>query len=355
MSGPTGPNPPGPDDPAPASGGPEAADGPGPPAGQDGPPAPPSEFLTPVRPYETIEPEAEGSWPASGAASGAASGPGPEPSASAPPPRRRTGAWAAIATVVLVAAGLAWIVGDRSSSGSLDAPRNLSATANVCAAPDCERIEVVVTLSWSPPGDGVDAYQILRSGRVLVDVAAGVTSYEIDGLRIERSYVFGVRAVSGNETGRVGTVRVRTPAPPLAEAQLDGSYRVREVVRSATNLSVVEGIDNPRPGSTVVNSWMFGALCQDQAGACPTKWFSWGPIENSGPRYDGSFRSRPASCAGGGTTPTTTQMHLVASSGRTVDGRWLVDRFRGTMRVAFSCPGGGRSLGSLRVEGRAIS
>jgi fibronectin type III domain protein len=340
----TDPTPPGPDDAssdAPGAQPPEP--GLGPPPGQDGTPAPPSEFLTPVRPYETIDPGAEPTWPASERTP-------PAPAS----PRRRSGAGAAIAAVVLVAAALAWIVGDRSSSGRLEAPPDLVATAGVCAAPDCERIEATVTLSWSSPGGDVDGFQILRSQRVLVNVGPDVTVYEIDGLRIEHSYVFGVRAVRAGETGRLRTARVRTPTPPLEEAQLTGSYRVRETVRSATNLAVVEGIDNPRPGSRVVNTWTFEALCEEQAGACPTTWFSFGPLENTATRYDGTFRSRPADC-GGGRTPTTTTMHLVASTGTALDGRWRVDRFRGTMRVRFGCPGGGPSVGVLRVEGRAAS
>lgn len=312
----------------------------GPPAGQDGSP-PPSEFLTPVRPYETIDPE-PGAWPASDPAPAIASA-----------PRRGAGVGVAVAAVVLVAAGLVWIVTDRSSSTSLDAPV-VTATADVCAAPDCERLEARVTLSWSVSGDDVDAFQILRGGRVLGNVGADATAHRIDGLRIERAYVFGVRAVLDGEPGEVGTVRIRTPAPPLAEAQLTGSYRIRETVRSASNLSVVEGIENPRPGSTIVQTWAFDALCEPQAGACATAWFSWGPLVNSGTRYDGSFRSRPATCGGSGRVPTTTEMHLVTSSARTIDDRWRVDRFRGSLRVRFRCPGGGSSLGVLHVQGRAL-
>ena len=231
----------------------------------------PSEFLTPVHPYETIEPDRGATWPGSAA-----------PPASAPPRRRGTGIGAAVVAVVLVAAALVWVVSDRSSSGPLEAPADLTATAEACAAPDCERQQAIVTLRWSQVDDDVDVVEILRSGRVMEVVEPDVTTREIVGLRLDHPYVFGVRAVLGNESGPASTVKVRTPVPPLREAQLAGTYRVRERVRSATNLSSVEGIANPRPGSTTVNTWTFEALCDDQAGACPARWFTWGPLRDDG-------------------------------------------------------------------------
>ena len=339
MSGPTDPTSPGSGDPPPRE----------PPSEQHGTPGAagdadttPSEFLTPVHPYETIEPEPGATWPGSAA-----------PRASAPPRRRGAGIGVAVVAVVLVAAALVWVVSDRSSSGPLEAPADVTATAEACAAPDCERQQAIVTLRWSQVDDAVDVVEIIRSGRVLEIVEPDVTMREIVGLRLDHPYVFGVRAVRGGESGPASTVEVHTPVPPLREAQLAGTYRVRERVRSATNLSTVEEIANPRPGSTTVNTWTFAALCDDQAGACPTRWFTWGPLQDDGRRYDGSFRSEPASCAGGGLTPTTTQMHLVVLSGRTIQGRWRVDRFRGTMRIAFACPADGRSMGVLQVDGRA--
>lgn len=316
----------------------------GPPSGQDGPPEPPSEFLTPVHGYETIDPAPDPTWPASDAPS------------SPPPSRRRgTGIGAAVIAVVLVAAGLVWIVDERSSTGSLEAPPDLTATARVCAAPTCERIEASVSLTWSAPDSDVDAYQVVRSTRVVETVPADVTEYDMANLHIDRTYIVGVRAVVGRRTGPTSTIEVRTPTPPLEEAQLTGSYRVRETVRSSMNLAAVEGIENPRPGSSAMNAWSFVALCEEQAGACATRWFSWGPLRNAGVSYDGTFRGRPATCDRGGRSLTTIEMHLVARSGTAVEDRWLVDRFQGTMRVGFTCPGGGRSTGALRVQGRIAS
>ena len=335
----TDPTPPGPDDQPPRPEEPAAA------AGPDASDAPSSEFLTPIHPYETVEPEAGTTWPVSGA----------PPSAPASPGRRRSGIGAAVVAVVLVAAGLAWVVSARSSSGPLRAPLDLIATADACGAPDCERLQATVTLSWSPVDERAEVVEILRAGRVMEILEPDVTTREIVGLRLDHSYVFGVRVVRGNDHGPASTVEVRTPTPPLQEAQLTGSFRVRERVRSARKVSSVEEIDNPRPGSSTVNDWSFTAVCSVDAGACPTRWFTRGPLHNDGRRYDGTFRGEPATCGDGTRTATTTQMHLEVLSARTIQGRWQVDRFRGTLRVTFACPGEGRSAALLQVDGRAGS
>lgn len=254
--------------------------------------------------------------------------------------------------MVLVAAAIVVAATAQRDSGPPGGPEDVVVSARVCAAPECERIEAIVTLSWSPPDGEVDRYVVERDGGQILRLPASSTGLEVDGLQIDRSYRFGVRAMGGGTTGPVVEVRVRTPTPPLEQAQLTGTYRVRETVRRATNLAAVEGIEHPRPGSEGRNTWSFDAVCADQAGACPTNWFTWGPLQDRGTRYDGTFRARPASCGSGGTAPTTTEMHLTISHAETVEGRWIADRFRGTMRVSFHCPGG-RSLGVLAVDGRA--
>lgn len=271
-------------------------------------------------------------------------------------PRRRR--WPMLVAMVvaapLVAAGIVLAASDGSAGGPPGPPGKLRAVTDVCSAPTCERIVTTVALSWTRPDGELEAFEIVRDGAVLVEAGPRAVTVEIDDLLIDRSYTFGVRAVGDGGTGPT-RVSVDTPVPPLAEAQLTGSYRVRERVRSATNLSGLEGIDDPRPGRTIANTWGFSSVCAGDAGACPTRWFSWGPLAHDQDRYDGSFHGRPARCAGGKKTPTTVEMHLVVERGRAADGRWLVGRFHGTTTVSFSCPeGGARSVGTLELEARAI-
>jgi hypothetical protein len=340
----TDPGPPPPDDPS------SPAVGPPPPASTDVP-DPTSEFLTPVRPYETFEP-----------------GPGaPElPGSTVEEPTGATGSSArrpasgvvALVVVMAVAAAVGVVVatsGGPSASGSPAMPGDLRARPDVCVAPTCERIETTVELTWAAPDRDVEAIEVLVDGSVLARLDPSVTGYEVGDLWIDRSYTFGVRAIGADGASPVSTVRVTTPVPPPEEAQLDGSYRVRETVRTAFNLSTLEGMDNPQPGSVAGNTWAFSALCADDAGACPANWFRWGPLVNDGRRYEGTFPSQPATCAGGRRTPTTTRMQLVVEGGRASGGLWFVGRFHGVMTLSFTCPGGGRSAGVLLIEGRVLA
>jgi hypothetical protein len=283
-------------------------------------------------------------------------GPGNAPKSRA---RRPASGVVALAVVIAVAAAVGVVVatsGGPSAPGSPGPPGDLHARSQICIAPACERIETAVALSWSAPNGDVRTIEVLVDGSVLARVEPGTTGYQVRGLWIDRSYTFGVRAIGADGAGPTTTVRVTTPVPPLEEAQLDGAYRVRETVRSATNLSTLDGMDEPRHGSEVTSTWSFSALCADDAGACSVDWFRWGPLVNDARRYEARFQSRPATCSNGRRTLTTTRLRLFVDRGRASGGRWLVDRFHGTMDLSFTCPGGGgRSAGVLLIEGRVLS
>lgn len=279
-----------------------------------------------------------------------------------PPPRwstRRPGSGVVASVVVTVVAAVVGVVVATSggpSTAEPEAPESLRATSSVCAAPVCDWIETTVALAWRAPAGEVETIEVLIDGSVIARVDPGSTGYEVSDLWIDRSYTFGVRAIGADSTSRTTTLQVTTPVPPMEEAQLDGPFRVRETVRKATNLSALEGIDDPRPGADTTSTWSFSASCADDAGACAADWFRWGPLLNDGLRYEGSFRSRPATCSDGHRTPTTTRMRFVVEGARASAGRWLVDAFRGTMEMSFRCPEiGGRSVGVLAIEGRALT
>jgi hypothetical protein len=226
----------------------------------------------------------------------------------------------------------------------------LTAAVAVCAT-ECERIQAVVTLSWSSADGRVDHYMVERDGEQIGRLAPSTTRFESAGLLIGHAYTFGVWAVGGGVDGPTSEVRARTPTPPLVEAQLTGTYRVRETVRRATDLSTLEGIANPVPGSTGTNAWSFDAVCAAQAGACPTDWFSWGPLTNHGVRYDGTFHGRRRS-APKGDAPTTTGdapgRLARRRDRRPLDRRPLRRLDAGELRLP-----GRPVVGVLRVEGRA--
>ncbi|MEO8292034.1 MAG: fibronectin type III domain-containing protein [Actinomycetota bacterium] len=296
---------------------------------------PTSEFLTPVHPYGTLD---------------------PDPDAPLSQARRPRAGLVALVVVVAVAAGVGIVVATSGGGAAVRSatPGDLHARSRMCVAPECEGVETSVALTWRTPDGDVDTIEILLDGSVVARVDPTATGYEVHDLWIDRTYLFGVRAIGADGVSPISLVEVRTPVPPLEEAQLEGSYRAWERVRRAVNLSTLEGLDRPHPGDVVRTTWSFASLCAADAGACPARWFSWGPLVNQGSRFEGSFRSRPASCADGRSTPTTTVMRLVTDRGRAVDGRWFVGRFHGTVTMSFTCPGGGgRSIGVLLVRGRA--
>ena len=115
----------------------------------------PSEFLTPVHPFETIEPE--GGEPVPGGGGG--------------PFRRPSNAiLAAIVVVVLVAAGIVVASTAQRNTGPPGAPGDLTAAVAVCAT-ECERIQAVVTLSWSSADGRVDHYMVERDGEQKISPA----------------------------------------------------------------------------------------------------------------------------------------------------------------------------------------
>lgn len=280
-----------------------------------------------------------------------------EPGPTDAPARRRVPGLVALAVVVAVAALVGVVVatsGEPSTARSPGAPTDLRARSHVCVAPECDRAGTTVALTWNAPDEDAEGIEVLVDGSVLARVGADTTRYDVRDLWIDRSYTVGVRAIGADGVSPTSTVRVRTPVPAPEEAQLDGTYRVRETVRSATNLSTIEGMHNPGPGSDITSTWAFSALCADGAGACAADWFRWGPLVNDGLRYEGTFRSRPATCVGGPRAPTTTRMRLAVERGRASAGRWIVGGFHGVMTLSFTCSGGGgRSTGVVRIEGRA--
>lgn len=262
----------------------------------------------------------------------------------------------ALAVVMMVAAVVGVVAaGSRgpSTAPRPPAPEDLRARPHVCIPPACDRVGSGIALTWSTPDGDVEAIEVLVDGAVLARLGPTITWYEASDLWIGRSYSVGVRAVGPTGMSPTSALEVRMPVPGPEEAQLDGPYRVRQTVRSATNLSTLDGMHHPGPGSQTTSTWSFSSLCAQGAGACAANWFRWGPLRNDGTRYEGTFLSRPADCVGGPSTPTTTTMRLVVERGRPSAGHWIVGRFHGVMSVHFSCPGDSPSAAELRIEGRA--
>jgi hypothetical protein len=170
--------------------------------------------------------------------------------ATAPPRRRRRWAVLTLAAVVVagVAAGLVvwapWVPPPVLRPAGLRAG---AATANS------------VTVHWSRPRTGPlpDKYLILSNGAVAGSVAGTATSYRQAGLTPATAYQYRVVAVRGGKRSpQSALVTVHTLTPPVAQARLQGPWKVHVTVIRRVSSSFRNG----------TQPWGFVPVCA--AGAC---------------------------------------------------------------------------------------
>jgi hypothetical protein len=249
------------------------------------------------------------------------------------------------------------LVVGRGPSGPPDPPRGLRALATTCAPPMCQEIQSTVSLSWTPPSDGspVTGYRVLRDGADLgARLGPAARTYEDRTVALGTAYRYSV--VAGSEAGssESSAVRARAPLPPPAAARLAGPFKVRITVVSASNLSEVEGIEDPRPGDSKVERWTFTPTCQANTGPCPVNWFTTSPaLRPRGLKYRGTVRSAKARCIGAASVarpPVYASFNLRVEKARADVGAWQVSAFRGTYVISFTCPGGAASRSEFEVK-----
>src|SRR5438552_7331706 len=163
---------------------------------------------------------------------------------------------AAIVAVVAIAVG-----GSKKSTGAAapSAPAVVAAPTGFTAIAE----SFSVTLNWvAPPGVPVTSYAILRSGTFVTTVNAPTTTYTDIGVTPGQSYTYEIQAQIGIRTSTKISVVVQTPVPALADARLDGHYRVKMRYLSQTGY-----ITTPKPRTL---DWVFTPLCA--TGACNVSW-----------------------------------------------------------------------------------
>ena len=148
------------------------------------------------------------------------------------------------------------------------------------------------------------------------------------------------------------TPSASTTTPPLALAQLDGTYRVTLIVRGARNLALLAGIGRPVPGERRDAIWRFFPVCAPEAMPCPASWEGRRPpLSLQGERWAGTIARSRAPCRIGIRTPAPIRLSLRPQDGVTTEGAWVVRSFVGTYAVAFRCPGFAPSRGVVEVAG----
>ncbi len=237
------------------------------------------------------------------------------------------------------------------------APTGLRASATTCVPPDCEAIRPTVTLTWTLARTGGPAarFVILRDGTQIGEqgvLSPGTVRFVDETVTAGDHHTYAVRASNAKGRAVSATVGVTLPLPPLAVARLDGSYRVRLVVRRAVNLASLEGIAHPERGSRGTSVWLFTSSCRAAAPRCSTRWRGHvGAISPQRLVWAGTVNGRRAACLGGATARAPVHLRLTVRAGAMVDGVWVVSRFSGASSVGFHCAGFAPSHGSVQVAG----
>jgi hypothetical protein len=148
------------------------------------------------------------------------------------------------------------------------------------------------------------------------------------------------------------TVTVHVPVPPLTAARLEGTYHVNLTVRRAKNVASLAGIEQPVRGKEGTDAWNFASTCEPGLSACATTWQdNVGKIRPRGTSWRGVSRGPDAHCFADTQVHAPVRFRLNARDARVADGAWVVDRFTGTMKVSFHCPGFPPSAGTVWVIG----
>jgi hypothetical protein len=312
---------------------------------------PPQPGIPNIPPMPVVDVGGEGSSPAVP----------PTPPEPRPKGRSRLAIVVAVIVAVAVVSGAIVAVSSRKSPpGPPGAPTDLRASATTCAPPRCNQITSTVALTWSAPATGspVTSYRIYRDGHPMSDVVkAGTTTFDDTRVLLGQHYSYQVLANSlVGDSQRSEQAKASIPAPPLAQAQLSDTYAVVLKVTTESNVSKVEGINDPSPGDTKHESWAFTATCGSDDGACPVKWYSRSPaLRPHGLVYSGTVRANGAArCTSGSTVdkpPVYFGFHLIVTRAKIVAGAWIADQFKGMYTVSFSCPGSVASRATFSVKG----
>lgn len=178
-------------------------------------------------------------------------------------------------------------------------------------------------LHWTAPVPAPDHYEVIRNDKAIAkDVSS--TSYTDDTALPSTHYRYRVEAVdAAGQTGTGANAVMKTGAPSLASARLDGRFFASLTVTSST-LGMHSGGDR----------WLFSAICN--AGPCNVHFSrsgssTSGTLTESGPNYGGtvSIPFHISNCFGSAVNESVT-VHLTVTDAAVVHGEWQATRLTGT-------------------------
>jgi hypothetical protein len=241
--------------------------------------------------------------------------------------------------VAVVAAVLVWT----TVGGDLGTPTGLGATSVGYDS---------ATLTWRSSGP-TSQFVIVRDGQEVGRISGGQTEFTDIGLQPDTDYRFTVAAErDGERTPASPEVAVRTlPLPPLSQAALDGTYRVRFRYTS------VEGFPMD-VGDRATARWTFSPTAGGSAslrGTLPSGADFHMQLRGQGQTYRGNVRAQVSSCGLDPFTATPVRDTLTLTvrlvRGSLQGGAWTADRWVGSIvddspsasSGTFYCPAGGWS------------
>lgn len=206
------------------------------------------------------------------------------------------------------------------------------------------RTITTLTLRWDAPANSPtpDRYVIVRTDglRTIGSVSGSRTTYRVTGLALGTRYAYRVIAYWGDSPSDASAqAAASTIKPAVKAARLAGSLPLRIKVTAT-------GGGTLSKGKTWTDTWRFAPVCKN--GACTTVLH--GDITPPGTSthsfnvrlvrhgavYTGSTRAHVTHC---GPSPFTTDVHSTLNvtirvlSGHIVNGRWMADRWQGTLRM----------------------
>ena len=190
-----------------------------------------------------------------------------------------------------------------------------------------------VSFRWSPPATGPlpDKYLILGNGTVAGTVAGTVTSYRQAGLTPASAYQYHLVAVRGGKRSPPSApLAVRTLTPPISQARLQGSWKIR--------------LKYVRPKRGGRNGTLAGDVIPAcAAGACdvvlhvPEPKYSYSftmKLARTGARYQGHALLPYTRCGPAGNSildPTTLKIRIRVTAAAGEGQAWLATSWAGTM------------------------
>jgi hypothetical protein len=262
----------------------------------------------------------------------------------------------ALLAVALAASGAACTGSSDAGEAATPTQRAPSATVEETPAPlppasfAAEATPFKIVLTWDPPPDEVERFELFRDGYSLGTQLGSLTSYTDQDVRPGQVYNYEIASRSGElVSGRLHQ-SVETPVPPLRAARLAGSFDVRTRFLSKSGYGEYAA---PTFG------WRFRPKCG--SGPCDVvlrdlhEARTRATLQRRGTRYRSSFTGRIGlECSGSPVTSSVT-VALRVDDARVVGSEWLATRLVGTVSHSEGAQLGCRaSSARLAVRARLV-